>query len=64
MGMIITLYVARVAAGRVKVDDHELLRRVSDRLHTKMRGAAGPAARVGMADWNWHLDLIRDERAS
>ncbi len=35
--MIITPYVVRAAAGRVKVDDHELLRRVNDRLHTKMR---------------------------
>jgi hypothetical protein len=51
-------------SGRVKVDDHELLRRVSDRLHSKIRQAGWPVALVGTADWNWRLDLIHDGRAS
>jgi len=62
--MTITHYVVRAEAVRVKVDDHELLHRVSDRLHSKIRQAGGPVARAGMVDWNWRLDLIHDEHAS
>jgi hypothetical protein len=62
--MTITHYVVRAEAGRARVDDHELLRRVSDRLHPKILQAGGPVVRVDMVDWNWRLDRIHDERAS